>query len=149
MSQRHLRCTGRPGGVSVTLKGAAYYKRANKRASRLVGKPEDKFMHFGSRALFRSYRARHVAARGGCLARHGQRQVPGETIPTGSAGSRPTPALRVSLLPGSSLSLSGSDQTAIARGEISFEMVLALTFSATRRSYAVCRFSQPCASLPK
>lgn len=47
------------------------------------------------------------------------------------------------------LSVSGSDQTAIARGEISFEMVLAFTFSATRRSYAVCRFSQPCASLPK
>ena len=71
--------------VSVTLKGAAYYKRA----SLLVGKPEDKFMHFGSRALRRSFRARHVAARGGCLARHGERQVPGETIGTGSAGSRP------------------------------------------------------------
>jgi hypothetical protein len=47
------------------------------------------------------------------------------------------------------LSLSGSDQAVIVRGEISFEMVLALTFSATLRSYAVCRFSQPCASLPK
>jgi hypothetical protein len=71
--------------VSVTLKGAAYYKRP----SRLVGKPEDKFMHFGSLALSRSFRARHVAARGGCLARHGEQQVPGETIGTGSAGSRP------------------------------------------------------------
>ncbi len=62
---------------------------------------------------------------------------------------RPIPAVRVSLLPGISFPLFRSDQTAIARGEISFEMVLALTFSATRRSYAVCRFSQPCASLPK
>jgi hypothetical protein len=74
--------------VSVTLKGAAYYKRA----SRLAGKPEDKFIHFGSRALSRSFRGRHVAARGGCLARHGERQVPGETIGTGSAGTRPTTA---------------------------------------------------------
>jgi len=62
------------------------------------GKPEDKFMHFGSRALSRSFRARHVAARGGCLARHAERQVPGETIGIGSAGSRPravTPSYRL------------------------------------------------------
>ena len=70
--------------VSVKLK--AYYMRV----SRLVGKPKSKFVHFGSRALSRSFRARHVAARGGCLARHAEQQVPGETIGTGSAGSRPS-----------------------------------------------------------
>jgi hypothetical protein len=72
--------------VSVTLKGAAYYRRA----SRLVRKPGDKFMHFGSLALSRSFRAPGTLMReAGCLARHGERQIPGETIGTGSAGSRP------------------------------------------------------------
>ena len=75
--------------VSVKLK--AYYMRV----SRLVGKPKSKFVHFGSRALSRSFRARHVAARGGCLARHAERQVPGETIGIGSAGSRPKAVARL------------------------------------------------------
>ena len=61
---------------------------------------------------------------------------------------RPIPAVRDSLLRGWPHQLD-SVQTAISIGVTSLKMALALTFSAIRRSYADCRFSQPCASLPK
>ena len=64
-----------------------------------------------------------------------KRREQGVSDPAGLDLSCPSAAVQVSLFPGSSLS--GSDQTAVAKGEISFEMVLALTFSATLRSYAV------------
>ena len=94
--------------------------------------------------------ARRIQRRGGVgqgMAGLRDRAKKGREV--GVTASRPrTGRQEKSAFPGRSLSLSGSDQTAIARGEISFAMVLALAFSATRRSYAPCRFSQPCASLP-
>jgi hypothetical protein len=72
--------------VSVTLESAAYYERA----SRLVGKPEDKFMHFGSRALCRSFRAPGTLLRAEAAWRvTANGRFTGERIGTGSAGSRP------------------------------------------------------------
>lgn len=67
--------------------------------------------------------------------RAGGRKDPKATFEYGRFGEEPLPLC--------------GNQAAIVRGEISLDMALAFALSATRRSYEDCRFSQPCASLPK